>query len=67
MAVVYASPDSLAYVCAVYVCGCGRTAERHGRGVEELPSGWVVLRGDEEAEHACPDCARAVQTRSARP
>ena len=52
----YGATDAFAFVGAVYVCECGRTAEQHGRHAGELPPGWVVL-SDDEAEHACPDCA----------
>jgi hypothetical protein len=57
MSVRYGAPDAFAFVGAVYVCACGRTAEQHGRHAGELPPGWVLLPDDGEAEHACPDCA----------
>ena len=55
------SPDTFAYVVAVYVCRCGRTAEQHGVHAGDLPSGWVPLEGDEEPEHMCPMCAAWMQ------
>lgn len=57
MTVRYGSPDSFAFVEAVYVCGCGRTADRHGRHAGVLPPGWVELAGENEPGHACPECA----------
>jgi hypothetical protein len=57
--VVYGSPESLAYVVAIYACGCGRTEGRHGREAGTVPPGWVVFPGDREPDHLCPDCARS--------
>lgn len=57
MGVVYGSPDVFPYVCAKYVCACGRTASRHGRDAGKLPTGWIRLRGEGKADHVCAECA----------
>jgi hypothetical protein len=56
MTVTYSTPGLLPFVCAIYVCRCGATAERHGRQATEPPPGWVVVSED---VHVCPDCVRA--------
>jgi hypothetical protein len=56
------SPDSLPYVCAVYVCGgCGGAVTRHGHDCGEPPPGWVEARGEGDADidYVCPHCAPA--------
>jgi hypothetical protein len=54
------SPDSLPYVCAVYVCSaCGGALTRHGRDCGEPPAGWVEAGGEGQAgtDYVCPGCA----------
>ena len=56
MSVEFATPDSLPYVCAEYVCpGCGHYLMQHGGHAGEAPAGWVriAVSGD----WACPHCA----------
>jgi hypothetical protein len=58
MTVRYSAPGVLPHVCAVYVCrGCGRSVTRHGREVDTLPAGWVVVPGEAEPDHVCASCA----------
>jgi hypothetical protein len=61
------SPDSLPYVCAVYVCsGCGGTLTRHGRDCGEPPPGWVEAPGEGETDpdYVCPGCVPAASAGS---
>jgi hypothetical protein len=46
MTLAYGTPEALPYVCALYTCRCGRSAELHGRHVAGAPRDWVVVAGD---------------------
>lgn len=57
MSVEFATPDSLPYVVAEYLCpGCGHYVMRHGGHAGEAPTGWIRVTGTETPDWACPGC-----------
>lgn len=59
MSVAQASADTFPYVCAVYVCRCGRRATSHGADAGRLPREWLLRGRVGHREPVCPDCAPA--------
>ena len=58
VSVEFATPDSLPYVCAEYVCpACGHYLMQHGGHAGEPPAGWVRVDTGAKPDWACPHCA----------